>query len=52
MGASCKGICLEFKQDRIPNAKKYQYGLNVVVGVTYGLEPQKFAVLAVNDTAN
>ena len=27
MGATCKGICLEFKQDRIPNAKKYQYGL-------------------------
>jgi len=26
MGASCRGICLEFKKDRIPNAQKYQLG--------------------------
>ena len=27
MGASCKGICLEFEPTRIPNARKYQEGL-------------------------
>ena len=26
MGASCKGLCLEFKQDKIPNSQKYQVG--------------------------
>ena len=26
MGALCKGLCLEFKQEKIPNAKKYQLG--------------------------
>ena len=26
MGASCKGLCFEFRQDKIPNAEKYQAG--------------------------
>lgn len=26
MGYSCKGVCEEFKGDRIPNGSKYEYG--------------------------
>ena len=26
MGATCKGLCLEFRQDKIPNSQKYQVG--------------------------
>ena len=27
MGASCKGICLHIDTERIPNGRKYEYGL-------------------------
>ncbi len=26
MGYSCKGVCEEFKGDKIPNGSKYEYG--------------------------
>ena len=41
MGASCKGLCLEFRQDKIPNSQKYQVGQK-----RYGLAPMKFAAHA------